>query len=251
MDMTTSKDQTVTNVGKLVSLLDARIAINRRILWFRGQRSSHWHLEPLLWRNYKPGRERDLTNRFRARASTRQEGLPQYDDHAIWLSIMQHYGLPTRLLDWTRSPLVAAYFAVEDYIYRPPVEPEEAAIWVLEPHILNKLEGFGEITPSIDAHMCEGTLKPAFTDNDAEENGKVLCAMAAEKDMRMFVQQGCFTVHSDRTALDMRSNSKRYVSKIVIPAQCVKQMASEITLCGFRKGDIFPDLGNLACELKT
>jgi hypothetical protein len=71
------------------------------------------------------------------------------------------------------------------------MEPQEAAVWVLEPHILNETEGFRDITPSIEAHMCEKTLAPAFTDG-AKENGKVLSAMAAEKDMRMFVQQGCF-----------------------------------------------------------
>ncbi len=245
----TGKVQTARKLGELVDLLGARVAANNRILWCRGQRSTTWHVTPALWRNYKPGRERDLTNRFRARALTRHQSLPQYDDHAMWLSIMQHYGLPTRLLDWTRSPLVAAYFAVEDYLYGPAVEAEDAAVWVLEPHILNEMEGFGEITPSIDAHMCEDTVKPAFTDS-AKENGKVLCAMAAEKDMRMFVQQGCFTVHSDRTALDIRPDRERYLSQITIPKQCIRQVASEIDLCGFRKGDIFPDLGNLADELR-
>jgi hypothetical protein len=114
---------------------------------------------------------------------------------------------------------------------------------------LNEIECFGKITPSIDAHMCEAMLEPAFTDN-AVETGQVLCAMAAEKDVRMFVQQGCFTIHSDRTALDKRNGWERYLSQITIPAQYIRQVAFEIDLCGFRKGDIFPDLGNLAGELR-
>jgi hypothetical protein len=142
------------------------------------------------------------------------------------------------------------YFALEDYLYKPSTEPVDAAIWILEPHILNDLEGFGKITPSMEASMCKETVRPAFADF-YPENGKVLCAMAAEKDMRMFVQQGCFTIHSDKTALELRPRSEEYLSKVTIPAQCVRQMAFEIDLCGFRKGDIFPDLGNLAEELKN
>ncbi len=246
-----SKDRQIArNVGELIHHINERVAPDGKVLWYRGQRSATWQVQPTIWREYKPEEERNFTNRFRARASTRHQSLPLYDDSAIWLSLMQHYGLPTRLLDWTRSPLVAAYFAVESYIYERSVEPVDAAVWVLNPHILNNLEGFGPITPSIDAHMCEEMLKPAFT-VAAKETGKVLCAMAAEKDVRMFVQQGCFTVHSDKTPLDERSNWERYLSQIIIPAQYVRQVALEIDLCGFRKGDIFPDLGNLATELRS
>jgi hypothetical protein len=110
------------------------------------------------------------------------------------------------------------------------------------------MECLGDVTPSIDADMCQSMLLPAFNHVDPE-NDKVLAAMAAERDVRMFVQQGGFTIHSLRTPLNARPESSMYLQKLTLPATSIKDLAWEIDAAGFRKGDIFPDLANLAQEL--
>jgi len=245
---------TVNSIGDLVEFIwkrktEDRTASDSGIFWFRGHRSRTWDVGPSIWRDYDKYAERNFTNRFCVRAATRYQSLPSYDEDALWLSLMQHYGLPTRLLDWTRSPLVAAYFAVEDYIFDQSREPEDAVIWMLDPHVLNKLEGFPDVTPSIEAHMCKEMIEAAFT-HRGKENNKVLAVMAAENDLRMFVQQGCFTIHSDTTPLNLRDEHRVYLTDILVPASQVRRVACEVDICGFRRGDIFPDLGHLADELK-
>jgi len=243
--------KTVKSVGEFINEIETRIrpnkSMNKRILWYRGQRRAKWDLEPTIRRGYND-EERNFTNRFRSRAGTRYERLPRHNDLAAWLSLMQHYGLPTRLLDWTRSPLIALYFALERYIYED-LDAQDACIWILDPHRMNINEGFGKWTPPIDARTCLSMVEPAFY-HDSPENSKVMAAMATETDGRMFVQQGCFTIHSDPEPLNNRNGHEDYLSALKIPADKVKDMAFSIDDCGFRKGDIYPDLEHLASEFK-
>ncbi len=252
----------ISGVGGLVDYLADRYKSENQILWFRGQRNATWNISARIWRDYSPAREsefaeaeRNYSNRFRARAALRRQGLPGHRDHGSWLSLMQHYGLPTRLLDWSRSPLIALYFAVEDLIYGPQRtsesdSTEDLAIWVLDPHELNRIEMGEDVTPSIEAGMCGEMVRAAFT-KDAKENFKVCAVMCSELDLRMFVQQGCFTIHSDRSPLNLKGNCRKYLDKLIIPADLAKQIALEVDVCGLRKGDIFPDLAQLASEMTT
>lgn len=248
--------EVITCLSELVAYITYLQKETKTIFWYRGQRDATWTVQAGVYRDDHQQHERNYVHRFRARAGTRYANLPRQEELALWLSLMQHYGLPTRLLDWSRSPLVAAYFALESYIYEHPDEESDAAIWILEPHSLNSLECGQAITPTLDANMCEPLVKSAFFDrspetNSATDQAQVLAVMASEHDLRMFVQQGCFTIHSDPTPLNLRPHSDKYLSQIVVPADSVRKLAHEVEVCGFRKGDIYPDLGNLASELRV
>jgi hypothetical protein len=255
----------IRSIAELIEALAHRYSSQNRVLWFRGQRKSSWDVSPGIWRGYILAQEaefqateRNYTNRFRSRATIRHSSLPTYRNYGPWLSLMQHYGLPTRLLDWSRSPLVGLYFAVESLIYRSAnanrrtesSSADDGALWVLDPLMLNLVEMGEEVTPAVEADMCREMLRPAFT-NNAEENFKVCAAMSSENDARMFVQQGCFTIHSDRTPLNRKAESNRYLTRLTIPAENLKQIALEVDVCGLRRGDLFPDLAELAIEMTS
>ena len=233
--------------------------------WYRGERDHTWDLQPKVFRPPNNYNERDLTNRFRVLSKSRHTQLPDYDNYGLFLSVMQHYRLPTRLLDWSTSPLIALYFAVEKYVYKPASPPTDASVWILDPYRLNQVEIGESTTPSIEGWSVRKFLRSAFTDYGPSSKGfqdspddylntesnKVCAVMGAETDARIFAQQGSFTIHASSMPLQFHPNKRQFLRRINIPSSSVVTIAEEIFLFGFRKSTLFPDLTNLAEDLEA
>lgn len=105
---------------------------------FRGQREFNWLLQTSLDRvskrnlsdgyDHYPRRRSESQTLTQFKDAIRVSDAPAQDDLASWLCAMQHHSIPTRLLDWTYSARVSAYFALE----KSPVETDASAVWALD-----------------------------------------------------------------------------------------------------------------------
>jgi hypothetical protein len=222
--------------------------------WFRGHGNASWSLEPGWYRLSSAVRgigaeyynEATLLENFRLRAPTYLERLPATDWE--WLFLMQHYGLRTRLLDWTESSLIALYFAIRDNS-----GDVDAAVWVMNPWWLNR-QTFGEyvLFPADDPRAMEhAPLRP-----EQELKGKLPLAITPiHASQRIAAQRGVFTIHgNERAALDRlaRQKGKEHpcLRRMVIPRAHVATVRKELAISGISESLIFPELGGLCREIK-
>jgi hypothetical protein len=162
---------------------------------------------------------------------------------------MQHYGLPTRLLDWTESSLIALYFACRDN-----AGDADAAVWVLNPWWLNR-QTFGDyaLFPADDPRAIDHAPLRA----GEKLKGKLPLAITPIRaSQRIAAQRGVFTIHGTETAaLDRlaRRRGKQHpcLRPIVIPRADVAGVQRDLAISGISESLIFPELSGLCREIKT
>jgi hypothetical protein len=162
---------------------------------------------------------------------------------------MQHHRAPTRLLDWSESPLVALYFALQDKKH----DDADAVIWCLDPCELNKHSGHA---PAFDLDILSFGIDDQLNlylpsaVNERVNRLKPVAAIGPRNSARMVAQSGTFTVmHFQPTAIEEIEN-KNHIWRFVIPLDSKKIIREELELLGVSEHSIFPDLDRVAILAK-
>lgn len=264
--MASAHEKKVQSLPRYLELIEsARISASQS-LWYRGCSSAEHQLLPTLYRHQKiqspdglADLERQLMTRFR------QRSIPYHDRSLTedWdtLFFMQHYGIPTRLLDWTENPLIALHFALMGAVRTTTRRGKstfqsDATVWMLDPvawnrHALRHMSFEGGVL-SPDDEATKG-YKPA--PNFAGMHNQPVAIYGAHNSTRIVAQQGVFTIFG-RDALPMEQvfRADRFPAKcltrITVKRSLIPAMRKSLLNHGITESVVFPDLEGLAREIK-
>ena len=236
----------VQNIQSLLQAIDVVYSAFTSQPWWRGHGQSGWHLIPHVLRISDRGTsyEANIAMKFARLAPTRHPDVPQPEDVASWLVLMQHYRLPTRFLDWTESPLVALYFAVANEAR----DGQDGAIWAIDPFLMNELRGEKGVLRPKHAQVMR-LIDLAFTKASPEDEA-VYALASDEIDIRMLVQLSGMTIHGSREPLETRQGHERYLRKFVVDKNLKAELRTDLKKLGIRERNLFPDLEHLSADLK-
>jgi hypothetical protein len=211
-----------------------------------------------------PQIERRLLREFkRAYPATADIPPPLPDDDLGWLAIMQHHGAPTRLLDWTYSPFVAAFFALEKLL-ETHQQDRSAAIWALYVQPVER-DAILELLPT--PHLRE-----EYRIFSAARRGAAFRAVFLEADPpvsfvspanpyrlipRLIAQHGLFLCPGDisrsfeeNLAAVPSATDKANLKKIILPRALLKDAIAHLRSMNISNATLFPGIDGYAKSLR-
>lgn len=241
------EDDNITEIGQLICKLKAQTQPLQTV-WFRGQARAEWELKPSLAR--KPellAREMNLLKRFVQLAIPYMtDPVPISSAEWDWVFLMQHHHVPTRLLDWTESPLAALWFALNTS--DPEDEKEEGALWCLDPLALNRAANYrGRWESELPAFGKDEILDNYLPDRQKDgAASEPVAAVATRQFRRIVAQQGNFTIsHSGSASID-KLGEQKHVWRLKIPADAKPGLREDLAYLRFNELQMFPDLDRAA-----
>lgn len=234
---------------------------------YRGQASIKWELKPSVFRKEHRGTEYALICESEV---SNYEYLSSSRSIFEELAILQHHGLPTRLLDWSSSPLVGLYFATDNstdedgivYCMRleRKFEPTHYAVEV----VCNLIKFWGMHGDVISKICCIDKYREylrnkhiILPDTNLEDMIQtVLVVVPPIINKRLLVQQSIFTVHGNEIegkeiAIDRNAKiDENKLIKIIIPKECKESIRYELQLVGSHKDFLLPGLESSLKSIK-
>jgi len=213
---------------------------------FRGERDERWPLYSSLSRYLQnfgvapeawPQQEARILRIFKRKAHQFIERPPDWDDDFQWLALMQHHGAPTRLIDFTWSPYVAAFFALERTL-------ADGVVWAMNP---------ARVDSSRAPHPArmDPRLKGNFTRYFLKGTHRFIwMGEPHTMNRRLIAQSGTFAVPGvlDVAIEDILSDidQENILAKIVLQHSIRETGMRELYRMNITYATLFPDLDGLA-----
>jgi hypothetical protein len=226
-------------------------------VWFRGHSNEDYILSPGIYRvdaqneNDRLSLERHLSQEFRALAAAHLVGREK--DAEVYF-LQQHYGMPTRLLDWTTSLLTALWFAVEN-----EDDTHNGKIFMMDAYSMktnDTYKDFGIASPTNTVLLK--ALEPIFQWTEVSNFPNfIIPVRPAHNDWRIRQQQSFFTFHVPDASGKEISTKKAALTKsdnptlksIIVPKEKKKDIKKVIELLGINAFTVYGDLNNLSKSL--
>lgn len=229
-------------------------------LVFRGQ-SKDWDLLPKIFRyekipelannfsEFESRIQRHFIEQARPFLNTKPENILE------WLAVAQHHGTPTRLLDWTFSPLVALYFAIEDDLN----DDDYGVVWAFW---TNSIEKLPKRLFDIEALHTISQLDQQLNTSNGEKISDATSDVAylngflytpAHINTRISAQQACLTIHTFPPVALNRCKTLSYgltLRKFIIPSKQKPVIRHELIKIGMTPYQIYPDLEGISKSIQ-